>query len=521
MAAEECDPMESLAVDYLVIGGGIAGFQAILNLLPEGTAMLVSKGPLSSGSSYYAQGGLALPWGFTRDDIESHVQDTILAGAGLCEAASVRTLVEGAEEAFENLLRLGVPFDRDKNGRFRTTREAAHSRPRIVHAGGDRTGALILKTLAEAAFRQPHFRFLSPYQLYQFRKDPDGNVRGAYFLGERDSDLLEIRAKAVILGTGGAGSLFSRSTNPRFQRGDGVSIAYRAGCEIERMAYYQFHPTVLDLPGTQPFLLTEAMRGEGAYLLDAKGDRFMSKYHPGGELAPRDVVARALWFELNSDQHQQITLSVEHLPKGFIRKRFPQVYGHLRELGIDLETTPVPVRPAAHFQMGGIRTDMDGRTTIKGLWAIGEVASNRVHGANRLASNSLLEALVMGRRIVKSVVSETPEHNLPKSSTVEEKNIGEMILPEFQGEESWSALKAMLWDSAGIVRTIEKVQHGIGWIHEHLEGRAVPVHGSRFAYGNGLLASRLILEDILTAPVTGANYVLFGPDANLVESYRI
>lgn len=512
--------MESLAVDYLVIGGGIAGFQAVLSLLPHGTVMLVSKGPLSSGSSYFAQGGLALPWGFTRDDIESHVQDTILAGAGLCDPSSVRTLVEGAEEAFENLLRLGVPFDRDKNGQFRTTREAAHSRPRIVHAGGDRTGALILKTLADAAFRQPHFRFLTPYQLYQFKKDDEGIIRGAYFLGERDSDLLEIRAKAVILGTGGAGSLFSRSTNPRFQRGDGVSIAYRAGCEIERMAYYQFHPTVLDLPGTQPFLLTEAMRGEGAYLLDSKGDRFMYKYHSGGELAPRDVVARALWFELNSDKHQQITLSVEHLPKGFVRKRFPQVYGHLKELGIDLETTPVPVRPAAHFQMGGIRTDMEGRTGIKGLWAIGEVASVRVHGANRLASNSLLEALVMGRRIVKSVVSDMPDHFHPKASSSEGKKIEEMVLPEFLGEESWSDLKSMLWESAGIVRTIKKVRQGIDWIHEHLEGKAVPVHGSRFAYANGLLTSRLILEDILTAPVTGANYVLFGPDAYLVESDR-
>lgn len=512
--------MESLAVDYLVIGGGIAGFQAVLSLLPHGSAMLVSKGPLSSGSSYFAQGGLALPWGFTESDIESHVQDTILAGAGLCDPHAVRTIVSGGEEAFESLLRYGVPFDRDKNGQFRTTREAAHARPRIVHAGGDRTGAIILKSLADAAFRQPHFRFLSPYQLYQFRKDNEGNIQGAYFLGERDSDILEIRAKAVILATGGAGSLFLRTTNPRFQRGDGVSVAYRAGCEIERMAYYQFHPTVLDLPGTQPFLLTEAMRGEGAYLLDRKGERFMFKYHPEGELAPRDVVARALWIELTSDKQQQITLSVGHLPKGFVRKRFPQVYGHLKELGIDLETTPVPVRPAAHFQMGGIRTDLEGRTGIKGLWAIGEVASVRVHGANRLASNSLLEALVMGRRIVGSVVSESTDRFLPKTSALEGKKIEEMVLPEFSGEESWSALKTMLWESAGIVRTIRRVRQGLDWVEENLAGRKGRVHGSRFAYANGLLASKLILEDILTSPVTGANCVLSGPEAGIVESER-
>lgn len=510
--------METLSVDYLVVGGGIAGFQAILSLLPHGTAMLVSKGPLSSGSSYFAQGGLALPWGFTQEDIESHVQDTIRAGAGLCDPAAVRLLIEGGEEAFEGLLRYGVPFDRDPRGQLRTTREAAHSRSRIVHAGGDRTGALILKSLAEAAFRQPHFRFLSPYQLYQIRMDENGEARGAYFLGERDSDLLEIRARAVILATGGSGSLFLRTTNPRFQRGDGVSIAFRAGCEIERMAYYQFHPTVLDLPGTPPFLLTEAMRGEGAHLLDKKGERFLFKYHPDGELAPRDVVARALWIELSKDPGQEISLSVNHLPNGFVRNRFPQVYGHLKELGIDLETTPVPIRPAAHFQMGGIRTDMTGSTGIKGLWAIGEVASTRVHGANRLASNSLLEALVMGRRLVQSVLEESSRPMSGGTSGHEAKKLSEMVLPEFAGEESWVDLKTILWEKAGIIRTSKGGQRGLEWVEDRLQaGRLVPVHGSRFAYANGLLVAKLIFQDILTAPVVGAHYMVSGPEADLID----
>ncbi|MHB8422178.1 MAG: L-aspartate oxidase [Leptospirales bacterium] len=505
-------------MDFLVIGGGIAGFQAILSLLPHGTAMLVSKGPLSSGSSYFAQGGLALPWGFTEDDIESHVQDTIRAGAGLCDPAAVRSLIEGGEEAFEGLLRYGVPFDRDPRGQLRTTREAAHSRSRIVHAGGDRTGALILKSLAEAAFRQPHFRFLSPYQIYQIKIDEHGESRGAYFLGERDSDLLEIRARAVILATGGAGSLFLRSTNPRFQRGDGVSVAFRAGCEIERMAYYQFHPTVLDLPGTQPFLLTEAMRGEGAHLLDKKGERFLFRYHPDGELAPRDVVARALWIELSKDQSQEISLSVNHLPNGFVKNRFPQVYGHLKELGIDLENTPVPIRPAAHFQMGGIQTDMTGRTGVKGLWAIGEVASTRVHGANRLASNSLLEALVMGRKITQSILEESLNPLSGGTSIQEARKLSQMVLPDFAGEESWSGLKTILWEKAGIVRTAAGGQEGLEWVEDRLQaGRMVPVHGSQFAFANGLLVAKLIFQDILTAPVAGAHYMSVDSEADRVD----
>lgn len=502
--------MESLSVDYLVVGGGIAGFQAVLNLLPHGSAMLVSKGPLSSGSSYFAQGGLALPWGFSSEAIESHVQDTIRAGAGLCDPESVRTLIDGGSDAFEGLLRLGVPFDRDPRGQLRTTREAAHSRARIVHAGGDRTGALILKSLADEVFRQPHFRFLSPYQLYRIRLDEDGVARGAYFLGERDSDLLEIRARAVILSTGGGSSLFLRTTNPRFQRGDGVSVAYREGCEIERMAYYQFHPTVLDLPGSAPFLLTEAMRGEGGHLLDRKGDRFLFRYHPDGELAPRDIVARALWIELTKDPAQEIRLSVTHLPKGFVSNRFPQVYGHLKDLGIDLETTPVPVRPAAHFQMGGVRSDMDGRTGVKGLWAIGEVASTRVHGANRLASNSLLEALVMGRRIVTSVLADGLPTPGP-SGTKEARALSEMVLPDCQGEESWTEVKTVLWEKAGIVRTLEGARKGLEWVVERLSyGRKRPVHGALFAYANGLSVARLILMDILTAPIAGAHYLSYG-----------
>jgi L-aspartate oxidase len=498
--------MKKESVDFLVVGGGIAGYQAVLSLLPHGSVLLVSRGPLSSGSSYYAQGGLALPWGFTPEDRERHVQDTLRAGAGLCDEASVRTLVGDGEKVWEGLLSLDVPFDQASDGSFLTTREAAHSVPRIVHAGGDRTGFLILSALAKKVSESPSFRFLSNLQLHSIRKDRKGVVTGAVFLGETGDELLEIEAGATILSTGGGSSLFLRSTNPRLQRGDGVAVAARAGCEIERMAYYQFHPTVLDIPGQAPFLLTEAMRGEGARVINGKGRRFLYDYHPDGELAPRDVVSRALWLESRKFPDEGIFLSLTHFPEGRVAQRFPQVFRHCLELGLDLQTTPAPIRPAAHFQLGGIRTDMNGRTTLPGLFAIGEVASTRVHGANRLASNSRLEALVMGRRVVDAI--DVGYHG---EGTEEADTLGNVpfFMPCVDIEEGWARLRQILWDSAGIVRTLPLVRKGLHEIREMIASeRPVPLDGARFALGNGLLVASMILEDILRAPVAGANYVV-------------
>ena len=498
--------MKKESVDFLVVGGGIAGYQAVLSLLPHGSVLLVSRGPLSSGSSYYAQGGLALPWGFKAENCERHVQDTLRAGAGLCDEASVRILVGDGEKVWKGLLSIDVPFDQAPDGSFLTTREAAHSVPRIVHAGGDRTGFLILSALARKVSESSSFRFLSNYQICRIRKNRQGMVTGAIFLGETGHDLLEISAGATILSTGGGSSLFLRSTNPRLQRGDGVAVAARAGCEIERMAYYQFHPTVLDIPGQAPFLLTEAMRGEGARVINGKGRRFLFDYHPDGELAPRDVVSRALWLESKKHPEEGIFLSLTHFPKDWVAQRFPQVYRHCLELGLDLQTTPAPIRPAAHFQMGGIRTDMNGRTTLPGLFAIGEVASTRVHGANRLASNSLLEALVMGSRIVDAIDggrrSSEEDHGESDESD-------QVFLPSVDIEEGWTRLRQILWDSAGIVRTLPLVKKGLLEICAMIDsGRPAPIEGARFALGNGLLVAKLILEDIQTAPVAGANYVV-------------
>jgi len=498
--------MKNKSVDFLVVGGGIAGYQAVLSLLPHGSVLLVSRGPLSSGSSYYAQGGLALPWGFSTDDCERHIQDTLKAGAGLCDEDSVRTLIGDGEKVWKGLLSINVPFDQGADGSFLTTREAAHSVPRIVHAGGDRTGFLILSALAGKVSESSSFQFLSNLQLHSLRKNRKGEVTGARFLGETGDELVEITARATILSTGGGSSLFLRSTNPRLQRGDGVAVAARAGCEIERMAYYQFHPTVLDIPGQAPFLLTEAMRGEGARVINGKGRRFLYDYHPDGELAPRDVVSRALWLESRKFPNEGIFLSLTHFPQGQVAQRFPQVYRHCLELGLDLQSTPAPIRPAAHFQMGGVRTDMNGRTTLPGLFAIGEVASTRVHGANRLASNSLLEALVMGLRVANAISEEPlrketgavlPEENAP------------VLLPSLNIEEGWARLRQILWESAGIVRTLPLVRKGLHEIREMIASeRPLPLDGAKFALGNGLLVAAMILEDIQGAPVAGANYVV-------------
>ncbi len=497
--------MRKESVDFLVVGGGIAGYQAVLSLLPYGSVLLVSRGPLSSGSSYYAQGGLALPWGFDPAAIESHVADTLRAGAGLCDETAVRTLIGEGGRVWKGLESLDIPFDQGPDGTWLTTREAAHSVPRIVHAGGDRTGFLILSGLARKVSDHKNYRFLSNHQLYRIVRDLHGTVTGAVFLGESEGDFLEISARSTILCTGGGSSLFLRSTNPRLQRGDGVAIAYRAGCAIERMAFYQFHPTVLDLPGKAPFLLTEAMRGEGARVVNGKGDRFLFGYHPDGELAPRDVVSRALWLEARKHPGEGIFLSLTHFSEGRVAERFPQVYRHCLELGLDLAKTPAPIRPAAHFQMGGIRTDMEGRTGVPGLFAIGEVASTRVHGANRLASNSLLEALVMGVRVVKAATGES----VGASPSGPMEPVNDVLLATVGGDEGWSRLGKILWNNAGIVRTRELVEEGLSEIQKMLTpGKSLPREESRFSLSNGLLVARLILEDILVSPVAGANYVV-------------
>jgi len=499
----------SLSTDFLIVGGGIAGYQTAINLLPLGSVTLVSRGSIASGSSYYAQGGLALPWGFGYDAVESHVADTIRAGAGLCDPENVRLLVEEAEEAYATLVSLGVPFDRDSGGELLLTREAAHSRPRIIHAGGDKTGSLIVKTLAQNVHGHERFTFLTPFRLHRLLKEDSGRVAGGLFMSEDGQDWISVRAGATILATGGFSALFARTTNPPSQVGDATAVAAAAGAQLERLAFTQFHPTVLDLPDQAPFLLTEALRGEGGHIVDQKGHRILFRYHPDGELAPRDVVSRALWLAARDRPGVKLFLSVVHLSENYLRQRFPQVYFHCLEAGIDLSREPAPIRPAAHFQMGGVRTDMDGRTNLSGLYAVGEVASTRVHGANRLASNSLLEALVMGNRVGRTIAAERAEGGLLPPDSLDENgpSVGPTYGEEEPGTLSLDDLRILLWEKAGIVRTEEQVALGreevLAALASEKTGKVTPKDA---LLHNALTLSLLLFEDLKSAPRVGANY---------------
>ncbi len=496
--------------DYLIVGGGIAGYQTALNLLPHGSVALVSRGSIASGSSYYAQGGLAIPWKFDRDGIDSHIQDTIRAGAGLCDEGRVRTLIEGAEEAFTALVSYGVPFDKNLGGEILFTREAAHTRPRIVHAGGDKTGSYILKTLARNVHGHERFNFHTPFRLNRLLKTTDGRVVGGLFMEESERDWLEVLARATIIATGGFSALFARTTNPPSQVGDAAAICRRAGAVLERLAFTQFHPTVLDLPGEAPFLLTEALRGEGGYIVNQEGERFVFRYHSDGELAPRDVVSRALWLEARRRPESLHYLTVAHLPKGYVKERFPQVYQHCLSVGIDLSRDRAPIRPAAHFQMGGIVSGMDGKTSMAGLYAVGEVASTKVHGANRLASNSLLEALVMGHRVPRAIVADPICRDWKPAPPQREDREIPRVVHTVPGEVlSMEHIRNLLWEKAGIVRFMSQVLSGRDEINGYLEMvQESPVTAEGVLIRNALDLSREIFEDLLVAPRVGANFFL-------------
>src|SRR3954471_6784340 len=374
--------------DYLVIGAGVAGLRAAIELAEAGQVLVVAKDSLRESSSEYAQGGIAVALS-DDDEVALHEQDTLYAGDGLCDASAVRVLVEEGPAAIEQLIEWGAEFDRE-GAELAFTREGAHSRNRILHAHGDSTGREIARTLYRKAVSLPNITFRSFAAITSLLAD-DG-VTGA-LLGEE-----AVGARAVLLATGGLGRVYLNTTNPEVATGDGVAVAYRAGAEIQDIEFVQFHPTALRLDGAPSFLLSEALRGEGARLLNADRERFMARYHPLEELAPRDVVSRAIVAEMVRLGSRHVWLDLTHREAGFVRGRFPRIYETCLRYGIDLEREAAPVAPAAHYAMGGVRADLDGRTTLARLYAAGEVACTGVHGANRLASNSLLEGVVFGAR---------------------------------------------------------------------------------------------------------------------------
>ena len=440
--------------DFLVIGSGVAGLRAALELCRVGNVIMLTKGhPLQSNSSF-AQGGVAVALS-EEDDVSIHLTDTVKAGHGLCRREAVRVLVEEGPDRIQELIQWGAKFDK-AGGKFAFAREAAHSRSRILRARGDATGNEMVRALMAQAIRQQRIARLD----YHFTVDlvvEGGRCCGAVVLDENSGEQFIIPAKAVVLSTGGAGQIFARTTNPPNATGDGMAMAFRAGAELQDMEFVQFHPTSLYLPSSPPFLLSEAMRGEGGQLRNNKGESFMTRYHPLGVLAPRDIVARAIWAEMAATRARHVYLDVTHLGAEFVKRRFPTIYATCLRHDIDITEEWIPVSPSAHYMMGGVTTDINGATTLPGLFAAGEVACSGVHGANRLASNSLLEGLVFGRRAGVAAIASAARDSISSSIGSKERlrrGHGDRLEDV---EKVRNSLRRIMWGQVGLIRSRESL----------------------------------------------------------------
>jgi L-aspartate oxidase len=440
--------------DFLVIGSGVAGLRAALELSRAGHVVMLTKGHPLQSSSTYAQGGVAVAMS-EEDDVAIHLTDTLKAGHGLCRREAVRVLVEEGPDRIQELIRWGAKFDK-AGGKFAFAREAAHSRSRILRAHGDATGNEMVRVLMAQAGRQKLIKRLD----YHFTVDlvvDGGRCCGAVVLDETSGDQFVLAAKAVVLSTGGAGQIYARTTNPPNATGDGMAMAFRAGALLQDMEFVQFHPTALYLPSSPPFLLSEAMRGEGGQLRNSKGDLFMHRYHPMGALAPRDIVARAIWAEMAATRARHVYLDVTHLGAEFVKRRFPTIYATCLRYDIDITEEWIPVSPSAHYMMGGVWTDINGATTLPGLFAAGEVACSGVHGANRLASNSLLEGLVFGMRAGVAAMAWAAGHPVPDLGTQVEVLRRCRFDHLDDAEKLRSSLRRTMWGQVGIVRSRESL----------------------------------------------------------------
>ena len=445
------------ATDYIVVGTGVAGLRAAIEASAAGRVLVLAKKEVTESATQYAQGGVAVALS-DEDQIELHLQDTLTAGDGLCNVAATTLLVQEGPRRIEELIAWGVEFDR-AGTKLAFTREAAHSRNRVLHAQGDSTGREIARTLwgKAGSLKQVticEFAFITELLV------EDGRVCGAWVIDDTGK-LHVVRAAGVLLATGGLGNVYRNSTNPGVATGDGIAMAFRAGAEISDMEFIQFHPTALYLRGAPRFLLSEALRGEGAYLRNGSLERFMPKYHALAELAPRDVVARAIAHELEVSRAKDpaVYLDLTHLQNRKLDQRFPRIHATCLQYNVDISTDLIPVRPAAHYAMGGVRTDLDGRTNLPGLYAAGEAACTGVHGANRLASNSLLEGLVYGARAgaamgaqrtaAKPAAAEVPAQNAPSA--------GDGADPE----EAIRRIQELMWRDVGIVRNAHSLRRSL------------------------------------------------------------
>jgi len=433
--------LETIKIDYLVIGSGVAGLRAALEFANSGNVIVVTKDVLTESSTEYAQGGVAVALS-DEDEVGIHFEDTIKAGDGLCRKEAVKILVQEGPERIMELIKWGAEFDK-KGSKLDFTLEAAHSRKRVLHAHGDSTGKEIERVLLRKVQQNNKIKRI-PYCMSVDLIIDEGVCKGGIVLLE--DKFIKILSKITLLATGGGGQIFSRTTNPTVLTSDGMAMALRAGAILEDMEFVQFHPTVLYLPHAPQFLLSEAIRGEGGILKNIYGEPFMDRYHPDGELAPRDVVSRAIISEMVRTKSSYVYLDLTHLDSNFIKKRFPRIYKTCLLYDIDITKQSIPVSPAAHYIMGGVKTDIQGRTSIEKLYAAGEVACTGVHGANRLASNSLLEGLVFGTRA--AIFASLESNYSYKDYNI--KIIYNNIIKKLKDIKT--KLRKIMWERVGIIR---------------------------------------------------------------------
>lgn len=459
--------------DVAVVGSGLAGLTVALHLADHRQVALLAKRDLGESASDRAQGGISAVLA-PDDSVEAHVRDTLVGGAGLCDEAVTRFVIGQGPEMIAWLEAQGVVFDRDPaTSAYHLTREGGHSHRRVVHAA-DATGHAIQQTLIEHVRRHPNIAVFTDHIVIDVITGnksgrQDNRCYGLYALDKRTGRVITLGADVTVLATGGAGKVYLYTTNPDIATGDGVAMGWRAGCRVANMEFIQFHPTCLYHPQAKSFLISEAVRGEGGLLKRPDGSRFMPDYDPRAELAPRDVVARAIDFEMKKHGYDCVYLDISHKPADFLKSHFPTIYQRCLAFGIDITREPIPVVPAAHYSCGGILTDRNGRTDIDGLYAVGEVACTGLHGANRLASNSLLECLVIGRAAARDILAR-PAKPVPVLPPWDESRVTDAD-EEVVISHNWDELRRFMWDYVGIVRTtkrLERALHRIQLLNEEI-----------------------------------------------------
>ncbi|MBC3766880.1 L-aspartate oxidase [Neptunicella marina] len=478
--------------DVLIIGSGAAGLSMALKLADHCNVIVLSKGIISESSTYYAQGGIAAVFD-QQDSVDFHIEDTMIAGGGICDRDVVHFTTSRAKKCLEWLIGYGVPFDQEQTAagdqQYHLTREGGHSHRRILHAA-DATGKAVELTLVDAVVTHPNIHIFERYNAIDLITDKNDNKRilGAYVWNRKQEHVEVIRCRFAALATGGASKVYQYTSNPDVSSGDGVAMAWRAGCRVANMEFNQFHPTCLYHPEARNFLITEALRGEGAYLCHADGSRFMHKFDERAELAPRDIVARAIDYEMKRLGADCMYLDISHKPADFIVKHFPTIYRKCRSLGIDITRQPIPVVPAAHYSCGGVITNTDARTDLDNLYAAGEVAYTGLHGANRMASNSLLECIVFAHAAAEHIIGRLNEtHDTPAIRPWDESMVTNSD-EEVVIQHNWHELRLFMWDYVGIVRTTKRLERAARRIE--LLKQEIHDYYANFRVSNNLLELR-------------------------------